>query len=35
MTCAEVAARLPAILRHINPAGEDVAYRALPPTSSA
>ena len=30
MTRAEVAARLPAILRRINPAGEGVAYRALP-----
>jgi len=35
MTRAEVAARLPAILRRINPAGEGVAYRALPPTSRA
>lgn len=35
MTRAEVAARLPAILRHINPAGEGIAYRALPPTSRA
>ena len=33
MTRAEVAERLPAILRRINPAGEGVAYRALPPTS--
>ena len=30
MTRAEVAARLPAILRRINPAGEGVAYRARP-----
>lgn len=29
MTRAEVAARLPAILRRINPAGEGIAYRAL------
>ena len=35
MTRAEVAARLPAILRRINPAGEGAAYRALPPTSRA
>lgn len=35
MTRVEVAARLPAILRLINPAGEGVAYRALPPTSRA
>jgi hypothetical protein len=35
MTRAEVAARLPAILRRINPAGEGIAYRALPPTSRA
>ena len=35
MTRAEVAARLPAILRRINPAGEGVAYHALPPTSGA
>ena len=34
-TRAEVTARLPAILRRINPAGEGVAYRALPPTSHA
>jgi hypothetical protein len=32
---AEDTARLPAILRRINPAGEGVAYRALPPTSHA
>ena len=35
MTRAEVTARLPAILRRINPAGEGVTYRALPPTSHA
>jgi len=35
MNRAEVTARLPAILRRINPAGEGVAYRALPPTSHA
>ena len=35
MTRAEVTARLPANLRRINPAGEGVAYRALPPTSHA
>jgi hypothetical protein len=35
MTRAEVAEPLPAILRRINPAGEGVAYRALPPTSRA
>ena len=32
---AEDTARLPAILRRIKPAGEGVAYRALPPTSHA
>jgi hypothetical protein len=35
MTRAEVVARLPTILGRINPAGEGVAYRALPPTSRA
>jgi hypothetical protein len=35
MTRAKVTARLPAILRRINPAGEGVAYRALPQTSHA
>ena len=35
MTRAEVSARLPSVLRRINPTGEKIAYRALPPTSRA